>query len=155
MGRLSSVNGYRNFGYSMCVVAKNISIGGERHARGQVNRTIDPCCGSYIIMCWNRLKYGREFWHQGARGASSFSMALVIDTMGISRPRSIGYGAMAVQTKHSLLKIRQTICRLEGCEYLTLRTWFDERKNLLKAHSPLLSAACIIGPIDMAETRSW
>ena len=90
----------------------NISIREERHARGQVNGTTDPCCGSYMIMSWNKLKYDREFWHQGAHGAWSFPMALVIDTMGILRSRSTNYGAMARQTKHSLLKIRQTICRL-------------------------------------------
>ena len=42
MGRLSSVNGYRNFDFSMCVVAMNMSMSGERHARGQVIGTIDP-----------------------------------------------------------------------------------------------------------------
>ena len=125
----------------MCVVALNISIGGETQARGQVNGTTDPCCWSYMIMCWKRLKYDQEFWHQGAHGACSFPMALVIDTMGISRSRSTGYGAMARQTKHNLLKVRQKNCRIYCREHLTFITWFDERRNLLDAYSPLLSAA--------------
>ena len=40
--RLSSVNGYRNFDYSMCVVAMNISISGKKHALGEVIGTINP-----------------------------------------------------------------------------------------------------------------
>ena len=104
-----------------------------------------------MTMCWNRLKHDREFWHHGAHGACLFPKALVIDTMDISRiSRSTDYGTMARQTKIGKLKIRQTNCRTWCREEVTLSTWFDERRNLLDANPPLLSAASIIDPIDIA-----
>ena len=77
-------------------------------------------------------------------------MALIIDAMDMSRSHSTDNGTMARQTKIRIPKIRQTNWRIWCHEELTLSTWFDERRNLLDTHSPLLSAASTIDPIDIA-----